>query len=228
MVGGLSKLCMFAIAYRNLTVDRGDVAYDRGDNSVRFGRRKQRQLQSAAAQSLLASLLERTVSGAPRQSTRNIEGKPFLVAKDGATAVEVSLSHSGSLVMAGITDLGEIGVDVEHRTAKRSIQEIATFAFGPRERRIVETSGLAGFYRIWTLREALSKARGEGFPMLADGNDYFPDAPDSGPWQTTIDGRPWLFSIDDLPNNYAAAVAIALRSDAFSVDLTQLIPHLLS
>jgi len=222
---------MLAIAYRNL-IERPTGLVDGLNRSQRdafaqSGRRSRRQVQRAAAESLLGDLLELVAEGplSHWQVIRNQDGKPMLVSSDGQNPIEVSLSHSGALALVGISDLGEIGVDLEFRTPGRSISEIAAFAFGPQERRTVESAGLSAFYRIWTLREALAKARGIGFPMLADGRDYFAQAPKTGTWQSEIDGRRWLFSSGELPGDYAFAVAIALRS-AFDADCaSDLIPR---
>ena len=209
---------MLAIAYRNLI--EGPTGFVDGPNRSRRDvlahaeRRSHRQVQRAAAESLLRDLLE-LVAGRPLshwQVIRNQDGKPMLVDSDGQSAIEASLSHCGPLALVGITDLGEIGVDLEFRTPRRSISEIAAFAFGPQERGMVESAGPPAFYRIWTLREALAKACGIGFPMLADGRDYFAQAPKTGTWQGDIDGRRWLFSTGDLVGDYTFSIALALRS----------------
>jgi phosphopantetheinyl transferase len=222
---------MLAIAYRNLiegpSGSAGGIIRSQGDAFVHSEHRSRRQLQRAAAESLLGDLLELVAAGplSHWQVTRNQDGKPTLVNADGQSAIEVSLSHSGPLALVGITDLGEIGVDLEFRTPRRSISEIAAYAFGSQERRMVESAGLAAFYRIWTLREALAKACGIGFPMLADGRDYFAQAPKTGTWQSEIDGRRWLFSSGDLVGDYAFAVAIALRSPFDADCAADLIPR---
>jgi len=214
----LSGRRMLAIAYRNLIgqptgpgkgIDRAvRQVFAQADRSAR------RKLQHFASESLVRDLLEveSIVTSSPWPLTRNRDGKPTPLASNGQSAIEVSISHSGPLALAGITNLGEIGVDVEYRISRRSVSEIAAYAFGPQEQQAVESAGPGAFYRIWTLREALAKACGIGFPMLADGRDYFPEALSSGSWQTTIDGREWLFSTGDLLGDYAFSVAIALRS----------------
>jgi 4'-phosphopantetheinyl transferase len=209
---------MLAIAYRNLiegpTGSLDGLNRSQRDAFAHSERRSRRQVQRAAAESLLGDLLDLLAEGplSPWQVIRNHDGKPTLVNSGGQSAIEVSLSHSGPIGLVGISDRGEIGVDLELKNPRRSISEIAAFAFGPQERRTVESAGLSAFYRIWTLREALAKACGIGFPMLTDGRDYFALAPKAGNWQSEIDGRHWLFSTGDLVGDYAFSIAVALRS----------------
>ena len=131
------------------------------------------------------------------------------------------------LLMAWILGAGSWVRAVDHNNidASRPLSFDDAEAIAYRER-AVESGGLRAFYRIWTLREALAKACGIGFPMLADGRDYFPEAPNSGNWQGVIDGRRWLFSTGDLPGDYAVAVAIALRSPLHADWVADLTPRL--
>lgn len=206
---------MLAVAYRNIirasAGSTGSASEGERKDFARSDRRMQRRMQRSATNSLLGDLLARD-AGYPVSNWQLIEnayGKPILVTSDGPNAIDVSLSHSGSLAAAAITDLGAIGVDIEYRAPARSISEIAAYAFGPQEQQAAQSGGLADFYRIWTLREALAKACGIGFPMLADRRDYFAEAPTAGTWQSEIDGRRWLFSTEELPGDYAIGVAIA-------------------
>jgi 4'-phosphopantetheinyl transferase len=195
---------MIAVAYRNIS----GAALSMPD------RRVNREIQRSGAHSLLRDLLERE-AGSPAsqyQLVTNGSRKPILLIRDAPTAIDVSVSHSGSLAAAALTDLGDIGVDLEYRGPRRLLAEVAAYAFGPEERRMIESAGPRAFYRIWTMREAMAKACGIGFPMLVDRRDYFANAPTSGSWQSVIDGRRWLFSTDELPGDYAIAVALALRS----------------
>lgn len=206
---------MLAVAYRS--IDGALKPSGSGANGKHFAksdRQMRREMQHSATNSLLRDLLEREAPRGPSnwKLTEDGRGKPILITSDGANAIDVSMSHSGCLAAAAITDLGAIGVDLEYSEPARSISEIANYAFGPQERRAVQMGGAADFYRIWTLREALAKACGIGFPMLADGRDYFAVAPAAGSWVCVIDGHRWFFSADELPDGYAIAVAIALRA----------------
>ncbi len=219
---GVSQGQILAVAYRRLTGQpdgsHPDAAPDHpnfeGQDFAHKGRRVEHKLQSGATELLLRDLLHLSIGDPPShwKLTRNQSGKPALTTLGGPSCIDVSLSHSGPLALAGITDLGQIGVDVELRDPRRSISEVAAYAFGPHEQRMVESDGMRAFYRIWTLREALSKACGVGFPILADRRDYFSEAPESGVWHSVIDSRRWLFWTGELADNYTVAVAIALRS----------------
>jgi 4'-phosphopantetheinyl transferase len=209
---------MLAVAYRNIigasTGSTEPVSRVGCNDFATSGRQLQRHMQSTATNSLLRDLLEREAGYPARcwQLHANGYDKPKLLTSDRPSAIDVSLSHSESLAAAAITDLGAIGIDLEYRAPARSIYEIAAYAFGPQERQVTQSGGLRHFYRIWTLREALAKARGIGFPMLADRRDYFAQAPTVGMWQSIIDGQRWFFCADELPNDYAIAVALAPRA----------------
>jgi phosphopantetheinyl transferase len=114
-------------------------------------------------------------------------GRPIVVADhpgaDGAeTGISVSLSHSGNWLAGAATGLGPVGIDIELMRAGRDLAGIADIAFGPEERRRASRDGASGFYRIWTLREAIAKAHGTGLTMAADGHDRVNDGPDEGIW----------------------------------------------
>jgi phosphopantetheinyl transferase len=114
-------------------------------------------------------------------------GRPIVVTDhpvaDGTeTGIFVSLSHSGNWLAGAATALGPVGIDIELMRAGRDLSGIAEIAFGPEERRRAIRDGAPGFYRIWTLREAIAKAHGIGLAMAADGHDRVNDGPDEGNW----------------------------------------------
>lgn len=91
------------------------------------------------------------------------DGKPFLLDRPGC---RFNLSHSGDWALIGISDGGELGVDVE---ALRPIDDafaMAASVFTPREQEaLVRAPRLARdatFLRGWTRKEACVKAVGAG------------------------------------------------------------------
>jgi 4'-phosphopantetheinyl transferase len=114
-------------------------------------------------------------------------GKPRLCAGDGSW--HFSLSHSGDLVVVAVSPLGPLGVDVE--STSRVIDELQSLVQHPSE---PQTSGVE-LLRVWTRKEAVLKATGEGLARAMSDLDL---------------GAPRLgFALYDLacPSGYVGAVA---------------------
>jgi 4'-phosphopantetheinyl transferase len=132
---------------------------------------------SARERSLLARALLRWLlaesTGTPFGWTFDVEisGRPIVRRKGGGWVPSIAISHSGGWVACVVARCGQIGIDIEVYRPGRNIMGIAGLAFGDAERQDVEREGEAAFYRIWTSREALAKARGRGLAEAADGID---------------------------------------------------------
>lgn len=140
----------------------------------------------------------------PAETACGAKGKPYLA---GAPGLAVSWAHSGSLVALGIGAAAEgpVGVDVERSGRARA--EVAARFFHPEE-----TAWLAAqpegrrdeaFTRLWTLKEAFTKALGEGISL---GLSRFAvrfrgDAPEPVEWE----GRRWGLRSWRLEGGCAAA-----------------------
>lgn len=125
----------------------------------------------------------------------------------GHTGPAICLSHTRGIVACGLTRIGPLGIDVE-RQRPRAFDAIAGWGFGEKERSAVSARQAAAFYRIWTLREAIGKATGEGLALVTDGRDRT-EGPDEGIWQTWIENRNWLlvhYRIDDTVSLAAATL----------------------
>jgi len=118
-------------------------------------------------------------------------GKPFARNRESGETAFVSISHSRKLLAVAASLTAPVGIDIEYQR-QRDVQELARFAFGQREQRLVQQHGSPAFYRIWTAREAFSKAT--DIPLFAamDGCDLLaPDATmtardrDYAVWHTT-------------------------------------------
>lgn len=110
----------------------------------------------------------------PRELTfaYNDFGKPRLMAK-GVAPPHFNLSHSGALAMLAISDSSPLGIDIEEM--KPVEEDVAGYFFSARERaslkRLLPSEYLRAFYRCWTRKEALVKARGEGLTIALDSFD---------------------------------------------------------
>jgi 4'-phosphopantetheinyl transferase len=175
------------------------------DHAAVAGRKSAR----AASSSLLARALLRAVlvQETGREDWCVIAepgGKPAVTGPSGEAGPAVSWSHGGGLVAVAMSATKlPLGVDIEpHR--RRNIQAIASYAFGPAEQSLVETDGIPAFFRIWTLREAMGKATGEGLALAADGRDHIMGGPEIGTWRND---DWWLAHLTPEPG-YSLAVAL--------------------
>jgi 4'-phosphopantetheinyl transferase len=124
-------------------------------------------------------------------------GKPFL---EGAL-LEFNLSHSSDLALIAVAGRRRVGVDVERLRSVTDLDSLATRVCTEDER--VTLEALAGpcrahaFLAMWTRKEALAKATGEGIGgVMRDGRAVA----DEGNASWTI------VEVNDLPG-YAASVA---------------------
>jgi 4'-phosphopantetheinyl transferase len=128
--------------------------------------------------------------------------------------VNVSVSHSGDLVVVALAAGRSVGVDVEQLDMARGL-DLAEMALSPTERmhldRLAPTDRWYGFLRYWVRKEAVLKATGEGLRVPL--TDLAVSAPDEQPRLVGWTGRPELpvrVSMVDLwcGPGYVASLAI--------------------
>jgi phosphopantetheinyl transferase len=134
------------------------------------------------------------------------DGKPFLAASGAPT---ISIAHGAGLVAVALCRVGAIGIDIERHNSTRNWMGIAETYFGPQEVAQTTSGGLNAFYRIWTVREAIGKATGEG--LLTDGQDRVDAAPHEGAW-VSADGQ-WLLAHLEPRPGFSLALAVRPRGD---------------
>ncbi len=142
----------------------------------------ERQRQSLVAKNVILQCIK-FVSGQPNKNfeiAAEPSGRPIVV---GRPDIFVSLSHSKASLACAATMAGPLGIDLETAQAGRAFDAIAAFGFGPAEARRAAKEGPVGFYRIWTLREAISKAEGLGLAQATDGQDRVETGPAIGDWR---------------------------------------------
>jgi len=95
-------------------------------------------------------------------------GKPGLT--DSSSGIHFNLAHSVDLAVLGVTRASEIGVDVEQIRPMPDADELVERFFSKREadqfRTLPEGQKAEAFFNLWTRKEALLKATGEGIGYL--------------------------------------------------------------
>ncbi|MDJ0789143.1 MAG: 4'-phosphopantetheinyl transferase superfamily protein [Myxococcota bacterium] len=129
----------------------------------------------AAARGLLRSLLAEGLGGEPAAIPLSVEesGRPFL---DGDGDVRISVTHTEGLVACAVGRVSALGVDAERQDRRPRSLALARRYFAPAEVRALESLPEDGVHRhflaLWTCKEALGKALGQGVgPVL--GNPVF-------------------------------------------------------
>ncbi len=138
-------------------------------------------------------------------------GKP-MVAEAG---ISFNVSHAGEWALIAVTGTHAVGVDIEKISPARATGDIAGRFFSSAERdqlaRLVDPARAAAFFRIWSRKEAVIKALGEGLSCPLTSFDVSADQHHARLLAFRRDGvrvADWsLFNLDAAPG-YAAALAV--------------------
>lgn len=100
-------------------------------------------------------------------------GKPSLSSQFEASGLRFNLAHSGDLALVAVALGRDVGVDIEQVRPLPDADSIAERHFSPSERRALAklpaAERQAAFFNIWTCKEALIKATGQGLASLLSG-----------------------------------------------------------
>jgi len=144
----------------------------------------------AASRRLIKYVAGRVVQAAPHtvELAYRPGGRPYL---RGCGQIDISLSHTGDLLLLGLTRRGDIGVDVEQSDRRMRLTGIERRFWTPYEIEVL--SGVAEeerpreMVRLWTLKEAYSKAIGQGMRFRFNAFGF------------GVAGRPRVLTPDGLP-----------------------------
>jgi 4'-phosphopantetheinyl transferase len=146
---------------------------------------------------------------------RGPHGKPFAVVDGAASDVEFNVSHSAGRGLIAIAR-APVGVDIEFLGREADFSLVARGVLTAAEQAALERSAGAEraelFYRLWTQKEALIKAKGTGFacpPRSFAVPDALREGARSAPFSFPGERAAWL--VTDLSEGaWAAALACAL------------------
>lgn len=122
-----------------------------------------------AARSALERLLRQYAGDAEFQIEIGTHGKPFAPA---LPWLDFNLSHAGSHVAIAFARNQALGVDIEDCSRKLAVEGLARRFFGATEAaalaRVAPEGRTAAFVQLWTHKEAVLKALGEGLSFGLD------------------------------------------------------------
>lgn len=151
-------------------------------------------------------------------------GRPYI---RGCDQIDVSLSHTEDMLVVGVTRRGRIGVDVERADRRLVGTGSESQACTPYEKERLDAAGEAarndGLVRLWTLKEAYSKALGQGlrfrfteFGFDLSGRDARLVRPDGSP----ACGPEWVFATFPARERYVVSVAVHDEGFGEAVDVS--------
>ena len=138
-------------------------------------------------------------------------GKPFLE----GTPLQFNLSHSGNFAVVALSLDRRVGVDIELFQADFEFRSLAASFFHPAERNALACQPLGSqahaFFRLWSAKEALSKAIGLGFSMPPEQVEVQLTESGTFPVASSVDPRmcpgDWKIQSYTPPTGYLGAVA---------------------
>jgi len=151
------------------TIDRMRLFLSRDEKlragRFRFERDRNRFIVARAwLRAVLAHYLE--ISPAKIVFSYGPSGKPVLAGALAGSELQFNLAHSGALALLAVTTTAPIGIDVEHTRSIPEAEQLVCRFFSPREadffHELEADARPAAFFNLWTRKEALLKATGEG------------------------------------------------------------------
>jgi 4'-phosphopantetheinyl transferase len=121
-----------------------------------------------AGRGLLRKMLGRYLNCEPSklEFAYSAQGKPELLGEFSKSGFHFNLAHSENAALFAITRIGQIGIDIEHVRAVKNVDDLVARFFCAREnksfQKISDEEKPAAFFNLWTRKEAILKATGEG------------------------------------------------------------------
>ncbi len=181
--------------------------------AARFGTATLRD-RYIAGRGTLRQLLGMRLAMAPEHVDirRGPHGRPYV---HGATALDFNVSHTGNFALIGMVSAGRIGVDVEHEDRTLNVAGVARKFMAPSEQERLATldpdARRRTLLRLWTCKEAMSKATGDALSAPFRGiaialDDAGQARVNAGPPPYTPDR--WTLHAIRAPGDHLATIAL--------------------
>ena len=167
----MNRACRIWLRRVSSAIERSDIELlDEAERSVnrRFVTERLRA-RHAGAHALLRRALGESLGCGPAdlRFEAGENDRPRLSGYTGE--MDFNLSHSGPYVACAVVDSGRVGIDVEYVDCRMDYLTILDRVSSPKERSWIESlsscEARRAFYRLWVLKEAYAKARGDGLSL---------------------------------------------------------------
>lgn len=184
---------------------------------------RQHLLLSALTRRALASI----VGGGDDLAARIVfgfgeRGRPFVRSPASLADVSFNASRTAGLIVCAISSTHTVGVDVENLARDIDVDEVAPVALHAFETRALALldapARRLAFLRLWTLKEAYTKARGLGLYLPVERTAFDVDHASqvSAHFEPEVDDDPreWCFTLHAPSAIHQVAIAHALPSSS--------------
>ena len=146
-------------------------------------------------------------------------GKPAVDPALGCSWLHFNLSHTRGMAACVVMRDVEVGVDVEALDRRRDVQGIADRFFVAEEVRLIELAEEkhAAFLRLWTMKESVMKATGQGFDLALNAFAVTLDPP--GVWFQEGERGGWSFHQQGVGPRHVVAVAARAAEVRFEMGM---------
>ena len=174
---------------------------------------------------LLRYLLSFYIGSEPHEIQYSVNpfGKPFL--KESSSRVQFNMSHSKDYAAYIIALDCQVGIDIEWKDKSINFEEISDFVLSPGEtnsfHKLTPEEKFQTFYDIWTKKEAIVKAVGEGLSYPIKTIEIMNSTNNVKGCYTTANRN--TFHCSELQNldGYAGAIALEHKTDKLiQIDMT--------
>jgi 4'-phosphopantetheinyl transferase len=142
-------------------------------------------------------------------------GKPYLTWPALSPRSEFNMSHSGDVALYAVALGQSVGIDLENMRRELDYQNVIQSVFSEYEREALASLPLeqrrAGFYAVWTRKEAFIKAIGHGlsYPLSSFSVSVHPGEPTKLYLPEDLTGERWTLQTLHPGDGYIAALAVA-------------------
>jgi len=153
------------------------------------------------------------------------KGKPHVTDEEHEAALQFSISQSEGLAVFAFGRCASIGVDIEKIVDFPEMREVASLNFISAEIKEIDSAHerdrVKTFFKLWTRKEAVLKAKGDGLLLPLSCVDVSTPNEEASIWETRIKGDSLgsqyrLMDVMAAPG-FAAAVAAVCNGHSFEV-----------
>jgi len=203
------------------------LSEDECDRASRFRFEKDRS-RYVAARGALRAILSRYTATAPAdfRFDYSLQGKPSLAKPAHFPVPEFNLAHSRDLAVFAVTQGRAVGVDLEAVDETFPVLDVAPDIFTDEELQSLESMAERkrhdAFFKLWTCKEALLKARGDGFSADPKSVNIAWEKQTPRLRAFEPETAAWSLRVFDVADGYAAA--LAMREKIERVSFFQITP----